>query len=376
MALPSRSQLLAEQLKQKMMAGLKTDRADLYRRIKEGTVIPILGNALRNDGIFDWYFASEAAADPLNVSSHMTVDDHLAHTWASLIDYPLPDTTNLARVALFNRVRSKDDEEAKVNYLAFLKNTLLLVASNDSEVRDQVPSLQTQVESRTFSELATELDYPRLPPGKEDPLRCLARMPLPIYITTSYYDFIERALEAVDRPPITQICFWNSEPPLLETEHKTRHDLVPTVNQPVVFHLFGLERYPSTLVLSEADYLDYLLKLIEDTLTTKTNTSNPILPLYLTTAMKMSSLVLLGYRLQDWDFRVLFRLIRQSTIRPYSLLLQMKPEQLARERGSSEEVRKYLEDFFRGIFAIQWGDPDEFVYQLCAEYKKWIQAES
>jgi len=370
---PSRGQLLAEQLKQKMIAGIKSDRTDIYRRIKEGTVIPIIGNALRNDGIFDWYFS---AADSTAATSRMTVDDHLSHAWAEVIEYPLPDTTNLARVALYNRVLSTDDAGARVGYLNFLKSILLIVASNDPLVSDQVPELEAQIEQRTFSELVTELDYPRLPPGKDDPLRCLARMPLPIYITTSYYDFIERALEAEDRPPHTQVCFWNNEPPHLEAEHKTQHDLVPSVEKPVVFHLFGLEQYPSTLVLSEADYLDYLMKLIEDTVTTKTNTTNPILPLYLTTAMKTSSLVLMGYRLQDWDFRVLFRLIRQSSIRPYSLLLQVKPEQLARDEKSSAEVRTYLEDYFRGIFSVQWGDPTEFVYQLCAEYKKWTQAES
>jgi hypothetical protein len=362
--------LLAEQLKRKLQPAGQEDLTDIFRRIKEGTVIPIIGNALRNDSIFDWWFTQETSGKHDGDEASPTVDEYLAQIWADILEYPLLDTTDLARVALYNRVRSKDDEEAKVNYLQFLKNTLLLVAKSDEGVSQQATELEAQVTQRTFSDLVVELDYPRFPAGTDDPLRCLARIPLPIYLTTSYYDFLERALEAEDRPPRTQICFWSGEPVHLEPEHQIQHDLVPSVENPVVFHLFGWERYPSTLVLSEGDYLDYLLRITQDT-----DTKNPIIPLYLRADLSASSLILLGYRLQDWDFRVLFRLVRQSALRPYSLLVQVSPEQIARNLKSSE-VRKYLEDFFRGIFTIQWSNADSFIYHLCSEYKKWTQGET
>ena len=364
---PNRGSLLADQLKLRMPKG---DWADICRRIKDGNVIPVIGNAVRNNGIFDWWLSASGIGTPEGPEIGLSVDEYLAQEWSAYIGYPLIDTTNLARVALYNRARSKDDEEAKVNYLLFLKQILLILADKDPVVKDQVPALEKQVSQLSFSDLVTELDYPRLAPGMEDPLRCLARMPLPTYITTSYYDFMERALEAEDRPPRTQVCFWSGEPTNLEPQYKTQHDLVPSVENPVVYHLFGWERYPSSMVLSEGDYLDYLMRIIQDT-----NTSNPIIPLYLRMGLNASSLILMGYRMQDWDFRVLFRLIRQSSLRPFSMLVQMNPEQLAGNLKSGE-VRSYLEDFFRGIFSIHWGNPDEFVYQLCAEYKKWTQAET
>ncbi len=366
----NRAQLLANQLKLKNPRG---DWADICRRIKDGTVVPIIGNALRNDGVFEWFFSpagEKADEEQLN----QTVDEYLSQAWAEKLGYPLLDTANLARVALYNRVISKDDEEAKVNYLLFLKGILMAVACNDPQVKDRVGELEPQIEQRTFSDLVVELDYPHLAPDQEDPLRILARMQLPVYITTSYYDFLERALEAEDRPPRTQICTWNGEPPGLKPEHKTVYDLEPTRENPIVYHLFGLEAYPSTMVLSEADYLDYLLRIISDVKSTSTNTTNPVIPHYLRAALYSSSLVLIGYRLQDWDFRVLFRLIRENDIPRYNVLVQVSPDQLARGLKSNE-AREFLKEYFKDTFTLQWGGPEEFVYQLCAEYKKWTQAE-
>ena len=362
----TRAQMLASQLNLKMP---KNDWADLCRRIKDGTVVPVVGNGLRNDGIFDWFFPAPPDQPAL------TVDESLSQLWAEKLSYPLLDTVNLARVALYNRVVCKDDEEAAVNYLLFLKSILLLAASTDPLVKDRVPALESQIEQKSFSDLAVELDYPRFDPGKEDPLRILARLHLPIYLTTSYYDFLERALEAEGRTPTTQLCFWKGEPPNVAAEHKTAYDLEPTKARPVVYHLFGLEIYPSTLVLSEGDYLDYLLHIISDMKSTATSTTNPIVPRYVRTALFSSSLALVGFRLQDWDFRVLYRLIRQNDIQRYNVLVQVSAEQLARELKSSE-VRKFLEMYFKDTFTLQWGGPDEFVYQLNAEYKKWMQIDS
>ena len=359
-----------ERLKKRTLSAATVDWTDISRNIKAGTVLPVIGNALRNDGIFNWYFKTEGI--PGNNQAIITVDDYLALRWADFLEYPLMDTTNLARVAIYNRVLSKSDVEARENYLLFLKGILLEAAGADPRVQDQVPQLEGQIEQRSFSDLVVELDYPSLPSGKEDPLRCLARMHLPLYITTSYYDFLERALEAEGYPPRTQICFWSGEPASVEAGHRTQHGLELNRDNPVVYHLFGLERYPSTMVVSEGDYMDYVMRLTRDT-----NTQNPILPLYLTDALASAKLILMGYRLQDWDFRILYRLIGDSKLRPSSLLVQVDPKQLARDILKSEEVRKYLEKYFQDkSFIIHWGNPDEFVYQLCAEYKKWTQAES
>ena len=215
-----------------------------------------------------------------------------------------------------------------------------------------------------------ELDYPQFPEGQENPLRLLARLPLPVYITTSFYDFLERALVAEGRQPFTQVCFWTRQVVNPDPQHVTDYNFVPSEQQPLVYHLFGLEKYPATLVLSEADFLDFLLRITQDT-----DTQNPIIPIYLKGKLSASSLVLAGYRLRDWDFRVLYRIVRDSPLHPFSMLVQIDPKQTS-GITDSEEARKYLEEYFRESFKIQWSDPNDFVNQLWEEWNKWRQGQS
>jgi hypothetical protein len=355
---------------QKFM-GPENEWATISRRIKEGTVVPIISNAFYNDRIFSQIFAEDDQTSRDEGQPPMTVDEILASEWANHISYPLEDITSLARVALYNRVlRHHDAEEANRSYLRFLKGFLLAGAANsDPRLVGLVAELGTQVEEKSFADLVQELDYPRFPAGEENPLRLLARLPVPIYITTSFYDFLERALVAEGRQPRTQVCFWTRQVVNPDPEHVTDHNFAPNVQQPLVFHLYGLEKYPATLVLSEADYLDFLLRIKQDT-----DKQNPIIPLYLTGKLSTSSLILAGYRLQDWDFRVLYRIVRDSPLRPFSLLAQVDPEQMS-GITDSQEVRKFLEEYFRETFKIQWSNPNRFVSQLWEEWNKWRQGQ-
>src|SRR5574341_1163800 len=97
---PSRGTLLAELLKPKAPIGDKEGLADIFRRIKDGTVIPFVGNGLRNDRIFDWWFAPDLTEKRDGDEPILSVDENLSVVWADYIGYPLVDTTNLARVAL------------------------------------------------------------------------------------------------------------------------------------------------------------------------------------------------------------------------------------------------------------------------------------
>ena len=120
---PRRSSRFADV--QKFM-GPESDWTLISRRIKEGTVIPIIGNSFFSDRIFGQFFADD------NQSSHddgqlpLTVDELLSSEWANTIQYPMADYTSLARVALYNRVlRHHDAEEANRSYLRFIKGVLL-----------------------------------------------------------------------------------------------------------------------------------------------------------------------------------------------------------------------------------------------------------
>lgn len=369
----SREDMLAQAMQLRMQPGTKDSLKDIFKQITEETVAPIIGNGVGNEKIFDWYFKSDSQENKDGDVSQLTVDEELSQLWARILKYPLADSTNLARVALYNRVKSSKDSEAKANYLYFLKNVLLFIARTDTSVAHLVPELEQVADRRSFSYLVNELDYPRLVPDDKNPLRCLARIPFPLYITTSYYDFLERALEAENRPPRTQVCFWQKElTPDEEAKRKAQNNTDLDKDSPVVFHLFGFERYPSTIVLSEGDYLEYLMRIIQDT-----DNLNPIIPNYLKPFLKKLSVILLGYRLQDWDFRVLFRLLSSSETRDrdYSLLVQLSPEEIARDL-KPEDAREFLQKYFEDTFTIRWGDSDEFIYKMCGDYQKWTQGKS
>ena len=102
----------------------------------------------------------------------------IAAQWTGEGRYPLDDTHDLARVA---------------QYLAVQRDAMY-------------PKERIQEE---LSKLG--------PPDFDDPLEphaVLADLPLPIYITTNYDDFMTRALRHRRRDPQQEICKWNRSYPM------------------------------------------------------------------------------------------------------------------------------------------------------------------
>jgi hypothetical protein len=140
----------------------------------------------------------------------------------------------------------------------------------------------------------------------------------------------------------------------------------------VVYHLYGLEEYPQTLVLSEDDYINFLISIAEDT-----DTLNPKIPLYLRKAVGGSQLVLIGFRPSDWDFRVLFRLMMKFRIdgfSPRGMLIQLQDKE---NESSKANAIEYLKRYFgRKSFDIEWNDADHFVQELWNEWDALRQDQS
>ena len=337
-------------------------------RISQGVVIPIISSSFRVEQIF------REGNGPVDAEEGaLSLNEQLVSEWANLIEYPMQDKHNLARVAQYYLVEQKDDPHARTRYLEFLKSFLLTIAQDDKEYADLAARLKARTQELTFSEIVHQLDYPRFEEGAEDPLRLLTRLPLPVYITTSQSDFVERALEAEGKKPRAQICFWSGEISSASPEHRMDPDFMPTVTNPLVYHLYGLEDYPQTMVLSEDDYLNFLIAMVEDT-----NTLNPVVPLSLRRALGESHLILLGYCLADWDFRVLFRFIlkfRRDEFSPRGMVIQLRRNERAIE--NVEKSLDYLGRYFdRRKFDIEWKDPEGFIQKLWDEWNEYRQGQS
>ena len=341
---------------------------ELCRRIDAGQVIPIISNSVFEEQLFFLEDDEETPAD-------WSIGERLTDAWAAEVGYPLSEQHWLPRVALFDRVvNSPDDRASKVRYLNWLKETLLFLAENDGDVDpDIIEELRDDIEQQTFSDIAVELGYPRPPVNAEnDMLQQLAELEMPIYITTSPFDFLERALKANHRNPRTQICFWSEAPATyMDEAHKMDYDFKPTIENPMVFHVFGLEAYPESMVLNEDDYLDFLATISEDV-----TQKHALIPVYLRKALTKSSLILLGYRLRDWDFRVMFRGLINSTpssLRRFNLAIQLDPPQQT-PAVSAKQIRKYLEKYFGDSdFTVEWNTPSGFVATLWEEWNRWRQ---
>lgn len=331
-----------------MTTNTTTDWKTLIRRIKAEKFTPIISDRVFFPG-----------------------DNKIIPTWATEIDYPYSGEhgVSIAQLAQYLGINRRDYLTAKEDFLEFSKTYTFSKVKTDRQLSasEFLDTLQEELPDLTFSQLASRLDFPKFDDPMQNPLRLLAELPLPMYVTTSYYDFLETSLKAAGKEPITEVCYWYDDlkddvPSIYDDEP----DYLPSVMRPLVYHLNGLDAYPSSLVITEDDYLDFLVKISED---------NEVVPRRVAQAFADSTLLLLGYQLDDWNFKTLFRGLintRRASRRLLSLSIQIVPQMA---EGSPEKaiqkVQDYLGRYFdKANFEVYWGTPQEFAQELWAQWQK------
>lgn len=306
----------------------------LVDRINEGKALPIISNIVTNNLLF---------------GSH----DEIVEGWAFYNEYPFGDKKNLAYMAQFQNVKvqadGQDAEYVKRDYLGFLKTAVQAIAAPDLVEEFQEDA---NADKLTFSETADRLSLPNFTDGQKNPLLLLANLPLSIYLTTSYHDVLEKALQKAGKTPRSEISYWNNQLSRVPSIFKTDPNYHPSTQEPLVYHLHGLDSYPSSLVITEDDHLDFLVNISRDW---------EGVPLIVRQALADSSVMLLGYRLRDWDFRTIFRgLIKAS-------LAERRPKSVAIQLNSSDQAEQtYLRNYLdqEGKFEVYWGDFPDFMQQI------------
>ena len=331
--------------------------SDSRRLTEDGAVTPIISNQLT---------ARLFNVDPAD----------LTQAWAEDIKSPLSDQENreIARVAQFQSVRIKDLVEAKRQYLESLKEYLMGAVQDDASADPDLVADYMDAQKRkqvSLSELAHLFGYPHYPDVNSNPLRLLAEMPLPIYLTTSHHQFLQHALlQTGHKQPVTEILYWHDGLRRIPSVFTREPDYVPSVERPLVYHLYGLDEYPESLVLAEDDYLDYLVKLSSLSYEVKHADRQQDIPAAVSTALTGTALLLLGYEIYDWEFRVLFKGLVQATGEsrqkrtPKSICMQIEPS-LDIDVARQNEVKAYLEQFFeQSHFRVYWGDMKSCVHRF------------
>ncbi|TWF76903.1 SIR2-like protein [Pseudonocardia hierapolitana] len=255
----------------------------------------------------------------------------LAADLAKEFNYPLDDDTNLARVT---------------QYIASLRQP--------SFVKRRVCKRLAEAQRQAVEALEGG------PPPNH---LMLAQLRLPVYVTTNYDDYLERAVLAVGpAKPTVEICRWNDR--LARDLPKYRRE-APTQAKPTIFHLHGHMDEPNSILITDDDYIDFAVSLAQRAV----SKIDPVIPHFVRRALGNTNLLFVGYSLEDWNFRVLMRhIMKQQAVLPNevynSLSIQLSSNSMPAERRRLAE--EFLEKYLKTSAAIDvyWGDAGPFLKEL------------
>jgi hypothetical protein len=288
---------------------MKIEESDwhiLLTRLRAGTCTPFLGAAV-NHGIL-----------PLGAD--------IARNWANRFDYPLDSKGDLAKVAQYLAIKYDHTHPKELIRLELANAQKPFDFNNDDE-----------------------------------PLNVLAKLPLPVYITTNYDDLLCAAIEhhgqASNRKPAIELCKWNKSPALQPLLFKRGSRFKASAETPVVYHLHGHRSVVDSIVLTEDDYLDFLVNMSKDI--------DSFLPPRIQEAITASSLLFVGYSLANIDFRVLFRGLRgnlEAALEKMSIAVQLPYDNAHPNKLKAEE---YVTRYFGDIkVRVYWGTAQQFAREL------------
>jgi CHAT domain/SIR2-like domain len=228
--------------------------------------------------------------------------------------------------------------------------------------------LPKDVEKASLDALIAAVGEYRRAVDPYEPHAVLAQLPFKIFITTHPANLLATALTAQGKKPQVELCRWKDEgawPESIFNDPMSQYE--PSPQRPLVYHLFGHLRDLDTLVLTEDDYFDYLIGVTRD---------KELIPEAVRNSFTNSALLFLGFRLDEWDFRVLFRSIMNQEGRWRSKKYLHVAAQIDPEEGRTiqpDRARRYLESYFSQLDPIRvsifWGSVEDFVRELSDHWR-------
>jgi hypothetical protein len=249
-----------------------------------------------------------------------------------------------------------DDPEAGDRYLDSLKALVLTqVGAEGGAARSQEMLADREMRGMTVSEIAILSGYFDAVTGHSELLRTLAAQPASVYVTASYNTFLEESLRRTGKQPVTEVCRWSESVERIPSSLEADPIYEPSVASPLVYHLYGLDSHPSSLVLTEEDYLTFLIQV---------RAERERVPIAVRYALAAAFDVVLGFDVQSWAFKALYHGLLTRTEhsrRQYGGLWQIDSPV---ERNDTE-IRSLETSARTKGFHIFWGEPEELV--------RWIE---
>lgn len=304
------------------MQGLtEQDWDTLLRRIADTKCTPVVGRGACSP-------TPPEGCDPAQWNFQYPLSPEMCREWARQVDYPFANAGELDRVAQF-----------------------VAIQRDQSVPKEYIQKLFAAAKAPDFN-------------CANEPHRILAALPIPVYLTTNFDDFLSQALRKKaekDKDPQVRLCRWNKYIPddveiyLAETEK-------PTVANPLIYHFLGRSDYPESLVLTEDDQYEFLINLARD--------EQELINHWVQRALSSTTILFLGFTLQDRDFLLLFRLLghflRES--QRIHVAVQLAPDQAT--SGDPEKAVAYLNSYFDNFrIRVYWGDCKKFTAELWSRWQ-------
>jgi hypothetical protein len=274
----------------------------------------------------------------------------IVEKWKENFRYPLEDLYKLANVYTLED-----------SYQFARAAQLLEIQSADEE---------TMYPKNLLSEMLKEIDPDDFSYNFKNlsPYDVLANLDLPLYITTNYDRFMENALFKIPRKkPQSDFCKWSDK--LNNFIEATNIPSVfddnqykPAEERPLVYHIHGDIETPESMVLTERDYFEFVINLNK-------GDEKDTIPALIRRELATSSLMFIGYSLEDINFRAIFQgfLSFLSSLdkkyRKLSIAIQIVPDNYSKK---DIKMQKYLEQYTRNMFDVKvfWGTTSDFIAEL------------
>lgn len=319
---------------------------------RHGSVRPIIQPEIW-EGLLPWIDSGDFIPflGPGMLHGLLPSNEEIANSWAERYGYPPIGRLNLPRVAQY--VEMKVGRNIPHQLLPKLLSQELL---DREQIRER-----KRLKRLGLTEVIDKIAERHFDRDANEPHRLLAELPVSTYVTTNYDSFMTAALRWQGREPLRRACIWKRDLDDLSSQDEY-DDLEGTEKKPLIFHLYGNDLEPTSQVLTEDDYLDFIRIVARD--------FEVKIPSALRGGLSEAMLVFLGYNVVDLDCRVLFRgLVTQlkEPQRERIAVLQLERDERDEERYS--ELKFFMTKYCENVrIHVYWGSVREFLTEL---YRQW-----
>jgi hypothetical protein len=328
----------------------------LIASIQDGKCTPIIG-----PGLYEWLLGSQR---------------DIARRWADEYEYPMApyERESMVHVAQFLAATQK-----RYFVLSALRRHIkkeLMRFHKDDLNKEFLKS------NPTLNEMIRKVGSERRKNAPNELYSVLAGMPFPIYLSANPGTLLEDALRESDdqwgdkKDPQVLLCPWNkyTQEAYKESVFNKEPEYAPNESRPLVLHLFGQLEDDSdssqaeivegdSLVITEDDHFDFLLGI-----------NKWLLPRSVKSALVNTSLLFLGFQMDEWNFRTLLRYILsieggELRKRHIHVAVQVNPEEgdFLKPSMAYEYLRTYFTS--EANIEIYWGSTEDFIMELQEQYR-------